>query len=160
MFRPERFVVARRRTAGYGWLAGGTRAERRLLSMQTMLVQQTTTCTADDVAELALRSLAGGTLVAENIHDSTKWVWPVGALIISDRLAEAERIRAEAEAQTYAAAIPEEPDRYLGLAQAFALFDAPGDGAEVFSLLRESRLAAEDYLDAFFDTGSERLRVL
>ena len=68
--------------------------------------------------------------------------------------------RAEAEAQTYAAAIPEEPDRYLGLAQAFALGDGPRDGVEVFSLLRASRLPAEEYLDAFFDTGSERLRTL
>lgn len=68
--------------------------------------------------------------------------------------------RAEAEAQTYAAAIPEEPDRYLGLAQAFALGDGPRDGVEVFSLLRASRLPAEEYLDAFFDTGSERLRQL
>ena len=68
--------------------------------------------------------------------------------------------RAEAEARTYAAAIPDAPDRYLGLAQAFALSDGPADGAEVFSLLRGSTLPAEAYLDAFFDTGSERLRTL
>lgn len=68
--------------------------------------------------------------------------------------------RAEAEAQTYAAAIEEAPDTFLGLAQAYRLFDEPGDGAEVFSLLRESGLTAEDYVDTFFDTGAERSREL
>ena len=68
--------------------------------------------------------------------------------------------RAEAEAQTYAASIEDSPDRFLGLAQAYRLDDEPGDGAEVFSLVRESDLPAEDYLDAFFDTGSERSREL
>lgn len=43
-----------------------------------------------------------------------------------------------------------------GMVQAFALFEAPGDGAEVFSLLRESDLSADDYVEAFFDTGRER----
>lgn len=45
---------------------------------------------------------------------------------------------------------------YLGLAQAYRLADAPGHGSEVFSLLRDSDLDTEDYLDAFFDTGDER----
>ena len=66
--------------------------------------------------------------------------------------------RAETEAKTYAASVEEAPDSYLGLAQAFQLFDEPADGAELFSLMRESELSAEDYLDAFFDTGSERSR--
>ena len=69
-------------------------------------------------------------------------------------------VRAEAEAAAYAAAIEEAPDTYLGLAQAYRLFDEPGEGAEVFSLLRESELTAEDYLDTFFDTGRERDRDL
>jgi hypothetical protein len=45
---------------------------------------------------------------------------------------------------------------YTGLAQAFRLFDEPASGAEVFSLIRESRLEPADYLSAFFDTGTER----
>ena len=68
--------------------------------------------------------------------------------------------RAETEARAYAATIEEAPDEYLGLAQAYRLEEAPTDGSELFSLLRESDLAPQDYLDAFFDTGSERTREL
>ncbi len=64
--------------------------------------------------------------------------------------------RAEAEAVEYAGAIEESPDTYLGLAQCYRLFDSPGDGAEMFSLVRQSELGPDDYLDAFFDTGTER----
>ena len=64
--------------------------------------------------------------------------------------------KAEDEAYAYAATIDEAPSQYLGLAQAYALFDAPHqDGAEVFSLIRDSHLDANTYLDAFFDTGHE-----
>ena len=31
-----------------------------------------------------------------------------------------------------------------------------GDGAEVFSLMRDSDLTPHEYLDHFFDTGDER----
>lgn len=64
--------------------------------------------------------------------------------------------RAEAEAEEYAAGIEETPVTYLGLAQCFHLFDEPGDGAEIFSLMRDSDLDHDDYIDSFFDTGSER----
>jgi hypothetical protein len=63
---------------------------------------------------------------------------------------------AEAEAVAYAGEIEEAQVTYLGLAQAFHLFDEPGEGAEVFSLMRESTLDHDDYLDEFFDTGEER----
>ncbi|WP_380158344.1 hypothetical protein [Kineococcus sp. R86509] len=69
--------------------------------------------------------------------------------------------RAEAEAQTYASETTWPPDRvteYLGLVQAYALFDEPVDGAEVFSLMRTSDLPPTAYLDRFFDTGQERQR--
>lgn len=56
--------------------------------------------------------------------------------------------RAEAEAADY-------PAEYVGLAQAYALFDEPGPGAEVFSLIRRSELAPDAYLTRFFDTGAE-----
>jgi len=32
------------------------------------------------------------------------------------------------------------------------------DGDEVFSLIRESELAPDDYISRFFDTGKERQR--
>lgn len=61
---------------------------------------------------------------------------------------------AETEAADYADAAS--GNEYLGLAQANALLDEPIHGAEVFSLLRESPLRPDAYLDAFFDTGTER----
>jgi hypothetical protein len=64
-------------------------------------------------------------------------------------------LRAEAEAQEYAADVEAE---YTGLAQAYLLFDEVGDGAEVFSLLRTSNLDPDAYLDRYFDTGHERQR--
>lgn len=62
--------------------------------------------------------------------------------------------RAEAEAEEYVSDLQGVSN--LGLAQSYALFDAPGDGVEVFSLMRDSRLPADDYLTTHFDTGTER----
>ncbi len=62
---------------------------------------------------------------------------------------------AEQEATVYAKAAG---SSYLELAQAFAMSDPPGNGTEVFSLLRESVLEPKQYLDRFFDTGTERQR--
>lgn len=45
---------------------------------------------------------------------------------------------------------------YVGLAQAYALTDAPQHGGEVFSLMRTSELPPTAYIDRFFDTGYER----
>ncbi len=60
--------------------------------------------------------------------------------------------RAEEEAETYGRRIGAER---LGIAQSYRLSDEPGEGAEVFSLLRRSALADDPYLDAHFDTGAE-----
>ncbi|MFE3760786.1 hypothetical protein ACFXPI_03335 [Streptomyces sp. NPDC059104] len=60
---------------------------------------------------------------------------------------------AEGEAETYAA---DNGFAYLGFAQSYRLGGTPGSGAEVFSLLRNSALEPNAYLDAFFDTGTER----
>lgn len=59
---------------------------------------------------------------------------------------------AEAEAAEYAEMVD---FRYIGLAQAYLLDDEVGHGAEVYSLMRSSGLPPEEYLDTFFDTGSE-----
>ncbi|WP_221320312.1 hypothetical protein [Actinoplanes sp. L3-i22] len=45
---------------------------------------------------------------------------------------------------------------FSGLMQAYELPEEPGHGAEVFSLMRDSALPAEKYLNTFFDTGRER----
>src|SRR4051794_36162459 len=55
--------------------------------------------------------------------------------------------RAEAEAREYAATIDDAPSIYLGLAQAYHLFDEPGDGVEVFSLIRTSDRKPKAYLN-------------
>jgi hypothetical protein len=60
---------------------------------------------------------------------------------------------AETEAATYAAANKVE---YLDLAQVCLLPGHPTSGAEVFSLVRDSELTSDEYLDSFFDTGTER----
>lgn len=61
---------------------------------------------------------------------------------------------AEDEARSYADSLA--GCSFTGLAQAYQLYDAPGHGTEVFSLMRDSTLRADEYLTAFFDTGSER----
>jgi hypothetical protein len=67
--------------------------------------------------------------------------------------------RAEAEVDDYLN--PEESEHgpvcFLGLLQAFRLsdWDEPGDGIEVFSLIRESDLDPDTYVSRFFDTGEE-----
>ena len=62
---------------------------------------------------------------------------------------------AEAEAAEYAKAVG---GRCLDLFQSYRLADPPGQGREVFSLIRTSTLPFDEYLDAFFDTGDERQR--
>lgn len=70
--------------------------------------------------------------------------------------AESAVVKAEAEALEYET----EGILYLGFAQTFRTFiQLPiglQEGDEVFSLLRESNLDPDDYLDRFFDTGQER----
>jgi hypothetical protein len=64
--------------------------------------------------------------------------------------------RAEAEARSYAAGLDESPGAITDLVQAYHLFDVPGDGAEIFSLMRLSDLEPNAYINTFFDTGTER----
>ena len=69
-----------------------------------------------------------------------------------------------AEAETDAAAYAGDPvdtgNEYLGLLQVYAMPEPPAHGAEVFSLIRDSELDADAYLDQFFDTGRERQNVV
>lgn len=63
--------------------------------------------------------------------------------------------KAELEAEVYA----KDGIQYLGLVQAFQLFDAKvTEGTEVFSLMRTSPLEESAYLNRFFDSGTERER--
>lgn len=59
----------------------------------------------------------------------------------------------EVEANAYAS----EGEAFLGLSQAYELFDElDANGIEVFSLLRESDLSPQEYLRAHFCTETER----
>lgn len=59
---------------------------------------------------------------------------------------------AESEALEYA----DESCEFLGYWQAYAMFEPiQATGIEVFSLLRESDLEPEEYLNSFFDSGCE-----
>lgn len=64
--------------------------------------------------------------------------------------------RAEVEALEYAAAIDDAPDTFLGFSQSYRLADVPADGAEIFSLMRDSDLDPSAYLSRYFDSGTER----
>lgn len=60
---------------------------------------------------------------------------------------------AEVDAREYAENIDA---TYLGFAQAYAIGETKlTPGSEAFSLLRDSSLPAEKYLDRHFDTGGE-----
>ena len=62
---------------------------------------------------------------------------------------------AERESRVYA---DENGVEYLVFSQAYQLSDGsePENGAEVFSLLRDSELAPDDYIETFFSAGTER----
>ena len=66
--------------------------------------------------------------------------------------------RAEIEAKAYVQTL--DPQRWalheVGLEQSYLHVGDLGDGSEVFSLMRDSELSADAYLNAFFDTGHER----
>ncbi|NEC90876.1 hypothetical protein [Streptomyces sp. SID12501] len=63
-----------------------------------------------------------------------------------------------AQGEAEAAAYCEDLDavEYVDFAEAYAMFDSPGEGAEVFSSMRESGLPPDDYVRRFFATGEER----
>lgn len=62
--------------------------------------------------------------------------------------------RAEAEAVDYCAGL--DGVEYVRFAETYALVTAPGEGTEVFSLMRESSLPPDAYVERFFATGAER----
>ena len=65
-------------------------------------------------------------------------------------------------AEQYSKGYESETTSYIGYAMAFHIFDENGStigpGVEVFSLIRESDLDVDAYLDRFHDTGSEYCR--
>ena len=65
--------------------------------------------------------------------------------------------RAETEAMAYCGA--DGGITYLNFVDVFHLIDdIVGDGTEIYSLVRESDLSDDGYLERFYDSGSERSR--
>lgn len=65
--------------------------------------------------------------------------------------------KAEAEGQEYANMLSKTV--YLGFVNVYKLSDETVlDKTEVYSLIRESKLNSDDYITAFFDTGTERTK--
>ncbi|MEU1516244.1 hypothetical protein ABZ490_29595 [Streptomyces sp. NPDC005811] len=63
--------------------------------------------------------------------------------------------RSEAEAAEYCEGLDDV--EYVRIAQAYRFDGIPGEGAEVFSLMRESTLQPAEYVSQFFATGDERI---
>jgi len=84
----------------------------------------------------------------KHLYEERITLWQAGS---ADEAIEA----AEREALTYAG----ENSEYLDTCQSYSLFDPiAASGVEIFSLLRESDLEPEAYVDTFFDTGDEHQR--
>lgn len=95
-------------------------------------------------------------LVTPRAEDETLYQERV-TLWRSDSQEEAMR-RAEADAEEYVTLMGDMS--YSGFAQLYVLADEPEDGAEIFALVRSSKLGTTDYLSRFFDTGDERQTLL
>jgi hypothetical protein len=103
---------------------------------------------SDDVQWYTVRCVFRSDSEGGSLYEERLTLWQ------ADNLDDAIAV-AESEALAFAQTIDVE---YLGLAQGYWLSVPPRNGAEIFSLCRESDLEPDDYLDRFFDTGTERQR--
>jgi hypothetical protein len=95
----------------------------------------------------AVRSVFSLPTDGDNSYEERITLWVAGSFDEALEKAEAEAVEyAEFAGATYLA----------DFGQAYHLADAPPrDGVEVFSLIRESPLTPQAYLDRFFSTGTE-----
>jgi hypothetical protein len=103
-------------------------------------------------------SFSTRTLIRWDSHvpEKKKYVYEERITLWKAKDVEAAIKKSEKEAMRYAR---ESGNKYLGFIQSYWLFDEiAADGVEVFSLLRESDLPPKKYIDAYFDTGSEKQR--
>jgi hypothetical protein len=87
----------------------------------------------------------------QHCYEERITVWRAAS--IEDAIAKAER-----EGERYAHDNPSAGIVRLDIAQAYHMYDRPKDGAEVYSLLRDSNLEPEEYIERHFTTGGERQR--
>ncbi|UUU24024.1 hypothetical protein [Streptomyces sp. DSM 40750] len=81
------------------------------------------------------------------VYEERVTIWKAGSM---DEAIE----RAEAEAIEYCSYLDEV--EYVRYAEAYQFDGVPEDGAEVFSLMRESNRTPEEYVRRFYATGEER----
>jgi hypothetical protein len=92
----------------------------------------------------------------KKLYEERITVWRTTSMTEAIELAEVEAHEYEGEQDVDGR--PSGP-KYLGLAQGYATSiegDSLDSADELFSLIRSSKLRPQAYLDAFFDTGSER----
>jgi hypothetical protein len=82
----------------------------------------------------------------ETTYEERVTVWRAASFEEADRLAEAEAVEYAELAQAH----------LLAFSQLYRAGETPKEGSEVFSLLRDSDLEPDDYLDHFFNDGEER----
>jgi hypothetical protein len=96
-------------------------------------------------AQMVFRHPSGGSRTVDSYEERI-------VLIRADSEEEAIT-KAEVEASEYCHGSDTE---YTGFVRVFHIFEeAIRDKTEVFSIIRDSELSPKDYLDHFFDTGSE-----
>lgn len=82
----------------------------------------------------------------QRVYEERVTIWLAGSF-------EEAIAKAEDEARQYAEDIGD--CEYTGFADAYAMVDSPGEGAEVYSLCRSSDLDVDAYLDRFLADGNE-----
>jgi DNA-binding CsgD family transcriptional regulator len=91
LFAPSEVRRIWARLSQFADLPGETPAERRLLASVAAMSMYTASHPAKTVAKIARRAVRDGELVRENLLESTKWLWGVGCLIVTDQIEDSER---------------------------------------------------------------------
>jgi hypothetical protein len=75
-------------------------------------------------------------------------------VLVRAKSADEALTKGEEEAKQYARTL--DRTAYLGFVEVFELNGQPEENVEIFSLMRESRMAPKAYITKHFDTGRER----
>jgi Domain of unknown function (DUF4288) len=90
-----------------------------------------------------------------NVKSEHKFVYEERIVVIRGRKFDDAIRKAEKEAGKYAAAL--DGCCYIGYVDVYELFTKQlRSGSEVYSLMRDSNLPKNRYLDRYYDTGKER----
>lgn len=90
-----------------------------------------------------------------NVESCPGRVYEERVILVRAESPDAAISRAEVMAEEYAGDL--DGCSYTGFIDVFHIYDESiGEGTEVYSLMRASSLSEDDYLDSFYDTGTER----